>query len=325
MAIYICGGLLLLFQGVAGAASVVDASQGNFDDHQISYPYANDLTSVQNAVTRAYQLAQQYHAGRLIVLANTNPRANGQMLKCIQAPHNVLCQNSNWYDRSTRSVFQYFTDQLPMASTVVDDTCLLLPGPSTGPVVVLVPPYESVIDAFFAANYIHVVQSETSKRLAGAPFHLYVVDPLPVATPQTTFSSNIQLVNAQAEQLQGETFAAVRWNVLQSAPASDRTTYMYEFTYAGSKQGVQLPPQTCTLTNRHAGDQLVTLLPYGNVQGPLSVQVEQASTAPYTITFKSIPFLPAFDTFQQDVNPFEPLKTPDGHQKVTIQTFLEKK
>lgn len=284
--------LVVLFQGIAGAAGVLDTIRGNFDDHQMSYPYYyTDLNSLQNALAKADQLAQQYHAGRLIMVG----------------------------DHSTRSAFRYFTDQLRISSTVVDDTCLLLPGPSTGRAVMLVPPYESVIDSFFASSYIHTIRSEASNRLGGAPFRLYVVDPLPEAMPQTTLSSNIQLVNAQTQLLQNGPFAAVRWNVLQSAPASDRTTYMYQFTYTGSEQGSQLPQQLCTVTNVHAGEQIVTLLPNGNVQKPLSVQVEWASTTPHSITLKHIPLAPAFDTFQQDVTPFKLLKTSEGYPTIPIR------
>jgi hypothetical protein len=235
-------------------------------------------------VTKADQLAKSYHAKRLIMVA----------------------------DRSTRSQFRYFTEQLPLSSTVVDDTCLLLPGPSTGPAVVLVPPYETLIEAFFATNGVHVVHTETSKRLGGAPFRLYVVEPLPKATEQTTLSANIQLVNAQSQSLQKRPFAVIRWNVLQAAPASDRTTYIYQFTYT------QLPRQICTFTNVQRGEQLVTLLPERNGQGPLSVRVEQASTTPHAITVKRLPFLPAFDTFQQDVTPFRVLKSAAGGETVTI-------
>jgi hypothetical protein len=215
-------------------------------------------------------------------------------------------------------MFRYFTDQLQISSTVVDDTCLLLPGPSTGPVAVLVSPYEPVIDAFFASNYIHVIRTETSNRLGGAPFHLYIIGPLLKAMPQTTLSSNIQLVNAWTQHLQGESFAAMRWNVLQSAPANGRAIYMYKFTYPRPNETSQLPLQICVFTNVHVGEQLVTLFPHRNVQDPLSVQVERAFTTPYIITLH-VPFLLVFDTFQQDVTPFEPLKTSDGHQTIAIR------
>src|SRR5262249_36422358 len=91
-----------------------------------------------------------------------------------------------------------------------------------------------------------------------------------------------------------------------------RTTYIYQFTYA------QLPQQICTFTNIQRGEQLVTLLPVRDGQGPLSVRVEQASTTPHVITVKRLPFLPVFDTFQQDVTPFRVLKSADGGQTVTI-------
>ena len=105
IAIYIFASLLILFQGIAGIASVLDTMRGNFDDHQLSYPYYNDLNSLQNALTRSDQLAQQYHAGRIIMVA----------------------------DRSTRSAFRYLSEQVHTPISVVDDSCLLLPGPSAIP------------------------------------------------------------------------------------------------------------------------------------------------------------------------------------------------
>ena len=43
MGIYACFCLLLLFQGIAGTASVLDSVQGHYVDKNLSYPYYSDL------------------------------------------------------------------------------------------------------------------------------------------------------------------------------------------------------------------------------------------------------------------------------------------
>src|SRR5262249_29174580 len=66
--------LIIIFQGIAGAASVLDSVRGNFDNHQMSYPYYNDLASLQNVVAKADQLAKTYHAKRFIMVADQSTR-----------------------------------------------------------------------------------------------------------------------------------------------------------------------------------------------------------------------------------------------------------
>ncbi len=289
--IYACSALLLLFQGIAGAASVVDATQGHYIDKSLSFPYYNDLSSLQQALAKADQLAQQGHLIRVVVVA----------------------------DLATRSALRYLSEQLHTSAAVVDDSCLLLPGPSAGPVVVLVPPYEAAIDSFFAANYVHVIRSETSNRLGGAPFHLYVVDPLAKATPQTTLSTNMQFVNAQMLSLQPEARIVTRWNLLQSVPASPRSTVSYQFTGMDTAKGATQAQQICTSTSVQAGDQLLAFLPHAGDQAALSIRVEHASTAPHTITTKLLGTFPlVFDTFQQDNTPWTLLKTDAGASTITV-------
>ncbi len=290
-AIFVFVGLLLLFQGIAGAASVLDTIRGNFDDHQMSYPYYTDLASLQIALTRADQLAQQYHAGRIIMVA----------------------------DRSTGSAFHYLSEQLHTPATVVDDSCLLLPGPSAGPAVVLVPPYEKTLDAFFSSSSIHVHTSYTSTRLGGDPFRLYVVDPLPQAASQVTLSSDLQFVSAQMQSLQKKSWVIMRWNLLQSAPASDFTTYSYKFTGMDTIKGSTQTQQVCTFTSTQAGDQLIAFLPHTSNQPSLRVQVERSLTTPYTIRTKLFGVFPlVFDTFQQDSSPWISLKTNAGADSITV-------
>jgi len=291
IALYVFVSLVILFQGIAGTASVLDTIRGNFDDHQLSYPYYTDLDSLQNALTRADQLAQQYHAGRIIIAA----------------------------DRSTRSAFRYLSEQLHTPASVVDDSCLLLPGSSAGSAVVLVPPYEKMLNAFFSSGSMHVTTSYTSTRLGGEPFRLYVVDPLPQAAVQETLSSELQFVNTRVQSLQNKSWVIIRWNLLQSAPANDFTTYSYRFRGMDTVKGSTQTQQVCTSTSTHAGDQLIAFLPHASNQPSLRVQAERSSTTPYTIRTKLFGVFPlAFDTFQQDSNPWISLKTGAGASTLTV-------
>ena len=291
IAIYVFASLLILFQGIAGAASVLDTIQGNFDDHLLSYPYYTDLASLHNTLIKADQLAQKYHAGRIIIAA----------------------------DRSTRSAFSYLSEQLHTPAAVVDDSCLLLPGPSAGSAVVLVPPYEKMLDAFFSSGSIHVHTSYTSTRLGGDPYRLYVVDPLPKTAMQETLSSDLQFVSAQTRSLQKKSWVIMRWNLLQSAPASDFTTYSYRFTGMDTVKGWTQNQQVCTSTSTQAGDQLIAFLQHASNQTSLRVQAERSSTIPYIIRTKLFGVFPiAFDTFQQDSIPWISLNTDAGESTITI-------
>jgi 4-amino-4-deoxy-L-arabinose transferase-like glycosyltransferase len=287
--IYAFSALLILFQGIAGAASVIDATQGHYVDKYLSRPYYTDLNSVQQALAKADEIAQKDHISRVIVVA----------------------------DEATRSPFRDMSEQLHTPATVVDDSCLLLPGPTAGPAVVLVPPYETMLDAFFSSQYVHVSKSYTSMRMGGDPFRLYVVDPLPQTAMQATLSSDIQFVDAQAQNLQKKLWAVTRWNLLRSASASTRVTYSYQFTdtVAASTQRQQV----CTSTSIHAGDQLIAFLPHTGNQTSLHIQVEHSSTVPYTIRtnlFGAIPL--AFDTFRQDSTPWTLLRTQSGASAITV-------
>jgi hypothetical protein len=128
-----------------------------------------------------------------------------------------------------------------------------------------------------------------------------------------TLSGRVQLVSAQGKMLEKEAFEVVRWNFLQAEPASNRATYIYQFTYT------QLLQQMCTFTNVEAGEQLVTLVPEKDVRGSLAVRVERAATTPHVITVRHVPFFPVFDTFQQDVSAFRLLETGDGQRIVNIR------
>jgi 4-amino-4-deoxy-L-arabinose transferase-like glycosyltransferase len=291
IAIYVFASLLILFQGFAGIASVLDTMRGNFDDHLLSYPYYTDLDSLQNALIKADQLSQKYHAGRIIIAA----------------------------DRSTRSAFRYLSEQLHTSASVVDDSCLLLPGSTASSAVVLVPPYEKMLDAFFSSGFMHVHTSYTSTRLGGEPFHLYVVDHLPQTATQETLSSNLQFVSAQMQSLQNKSWVIMRWNLLQPAPASDFTSYSYRFRGMDNVKGSTQAQQVCTSTSTQAGDQLIAFLPQTSNRHSLRVQAERSSTTPYAIKTKLFGVFPiAFDTFQQDSTPWISLKTVAGASMITI-------
>jgi hypothetical protein len=180
---------------------------------------------------------------------------------------------------------------------------------------VLVPPYEKTLDAFFSSGSIHVHTSYTSTRLGGEPFRLYVVDPLPQAAAQETLSSDLQFVSARVQSLQNKPWIIMRWNLLQSAPASDFITYSYRFTGMDTVR----TQQVCTSTSSQVGDQLIAFLPHMSNQPSLRLQAERSSTSAYTIRTKLFGVFPlAFDTFQLDSTPWIPLKTDGGASTITV-------
>ena len=269
---------------------MLDSTQGHYIDKYLSNPYYNDLNSLQQALAKADQIAQQSHLSRVVVVA----------------------------DQATRSAFRYLSEQLHTPTTVIDDSCLLLPGPSTGPAVILVPPYETTFGAFFSSPSVHVNKSYTSPHPGGAPFHLYVVDPLPKTSTQGTLSSDLQFVSVQTQSLQKESWVLTRWNLLQSAPASSRSAYAYRFTDLDSVKGSIESQRVCTSTSLLAGDQLIVPLPHTSNQPSLHIQVERSSITPHLVATKLFSFFPlVFDTFQQDSSHWALLKTDAGTPAIT--------
>ena len=293
--IYAFSALLLLFQGIAGTATVVDATQGHYVDKNLYFPYyTNALITLQQALAQADQVAQQSHLNRIVVVA----------------------------DKSTAEPLRYLAQQLHTPASVVDDSCLLLPGSTAGPFVVLMPPGETALDAFFSSRYIHVSKSYTSTPLTGDPFRLYVVDPLPQIATQATLSSalpDIQFVNAQAQSLAQTSWVATRWNILQSAPLVDRGTYSYQFTNMDTVNDTTQTQPICTFTSVQRSDQLIAFLPQATNQMPLHIQVARSSTAPYTIKGHILGvFSLAFNTFREDSTPWIVLKTSAGESVITV-------
>ncbi|MGZ6368277.1 MAG: hypothetical protein ACXWPS_20255 [Ktedonobacteraceae bacterium] len=137
---------------------------------------------------------------------------------------------------------------------------------------------------------------------------------------QETLSSDLQFISAQMQSLQKNSYVIMRWKLLQSAPASDFTTYSYRFTGMDTVKGSTQTQQVCTTTSSQAGDQLIMFIPHASNQPSLRVQAERSSTTPYTIrTTRFGVFLPlVFDTFQQDSTPWISLKTDAGAATITV-------
>ena len=107
--------------------------------------------------------------------------------------------------------------------------------------------------------------------------------------------------------------------LLQSAPASDFTTYSYRFTGMDTVKGSTQTQQVCTSTSTQAGDQLIAFLPHTSNQPSLRLQAERSSTTAYIIRTKLFGVFPiAFDTFQQDSTPWISLKTDAGESTITV-------
>ena len=111
----------------------------------------------------------------------------------------------------------------------------------------------------------------------------------------------------------------MRWNLLQSAPASDFATYSYHFTGMDTFKGSMQTQKVCTFTSTQAGDQLIAFLPHMSNQPLLRVQAECSSTTPNTIRTKLFGvFSLEFDTFQQDITPWISIKTDAGASTIAV-------
>ncbi len=219
-------------QFAASLASVVDYGLGHYNELQIGNPYYDDLSSLQHAMTLADQVAQRNHLNH--VYMTTNP--------------------------TTQAAMSYLAKQMHTPTTLFDDSrCLVLPNLAAGPAVMLVNPYSTLSEALLAHFTTAKLVAEP-QRLGGPPFHLYIVNPLPQATPVQAFAGHLQLLNTGQPTL----FSAVntswyvtRWSLLDSVAAHYRTNYSYQLQETPNGNQPLQRTATCMLTSMRAGDQVL--------------------------------------------------------------------
>lgn len=287
--VYIITGLIIMAQLVGSTASVIDISNGHFDDRSFYSHYRSDLNSLQRALTEADQLAQQRHLDHVYITT----------------------------DSSTAPALRYLSEQIQTPTTLFDTTnCLVLPNPTDGPAVLLVGPYDPLTNALLS-EYATATLVDQPLRPGGAPFKLYVITPISVQTSTTaTFTNNLQLLSVQAHHFSfdSSSWLVTRWSILRSAQPGLRTTYNYAFTglsAASNKQNA-----FCTFTTMRPGDQLLVAFSLPNntlMPSSVTFMAQASMKTPYNPSYG--PF--HFETYIDQTTPAKTLQTPEGKDSIT--------
>ncbi len=284
--------VIVMMQSVGSVGGVLDQVEGRYDDRSFQpYPYHNDLSSLQHALSAADQLARQRHLARVYITS----------------------------DAATQTALGFLTEQMYTPTTLFDaGTCLVLPGAEEGPAVLLVGPYDSLTNALLA-HFAHATLIAQPARPGGSPFKLYLVDPFPSiasATTQTQFDNDLQLLGVQAPLAVGNaSWLVTRWQLLRSAPSALRTTYNYTFSTLAAA-GSTAMQTTCGLSSMQPGDELLAAfaLPQGNATpATVTLSVQSFTTTPDNPTVGPL----HLETYLSLSTPASTLQTADGKKSVT--------
>jgi hypothetical protein len=259
--VYVIICLVIVAQFLGSFAAITDEANGN-TLHGYSF---NTLNSLESALTEADRLAKQRHLNHVYITT----------------------------DQYTQAALRYLAEQMQAPTTLFDaSSCLVLPNPASGPAVLLVGPYDKLTGSLLK-QFATTTLVDKPERLGGAPFDLYIVQPLGVQKPNTAneaFVNNLQLLDSQAEQLRfdNSTWLTTRWSFLRSAAPNYRTTYTYNMqALLNGNQGTAVSSQ-CVSTSIRAGDQLVVAFQQPNgasVSASVTISALSFTTMPLNVFY----------------------------------------
>ena len=258
---YAIAAFTVIAQIVTCTATLLDTVDGSYKHG----PTFNDLGSLQHALDEADQLALQRHLNMVYVGTDANSQTS----------------------------LRYLAGQMRTPTTLFDDErCLVLPGASSGPAVLLASPYAQLMLALLP-KYATATLVDQPTRLGAPSFQLYIVTTREV-TGQTTVSNrfvdDLQLVNVQRRRFNtagNATWLISRWKLLRSIRTRPRTTYNYAmkaFTSTNSYPRRSL----CTFTAIRPGDQLFVAFAIPNSlssAGLVTIEGKFYTTTPYNPSF----------------------------------------
>jgi len=245
--------LIILAQLIGCGSTLIDLTTGNFDDLSV-HPTFVDLHSQQNALQEADQLARSRGIKRIYATLS--------------------------YD--TARTMQYLSEQIktPIALNEVSnlyhiESCFVLPDLSAGPVVFLAEPYNPLTDLMLK-QYTNATLVAEPPHPGGEPYKLYILTakPAPAALPHT-FAQGLHLISPSAYILPGTHFLTTRWQIPDTLPPAERTTYNFSFHIQFSKSSVTT---NCQPTATWAGDQLFAFQDLGTGDSMPSQITVEAST-----------------------------------------------
>ncbi len=250
--------------------------------------YVDDLNSMQHALSLADQLAQQRHLNHVYVSADT----------------------------TTISAFTYLAGQMRTPTTVESSACFAVPAAAYGPAVLLVSPYSPTVNAL-VNNFVHATWVASPPHLGGAPFRLYILQPLPVPnTPAQNLSQQLQFFGKQAFNLPNGPSFITRWRFSRSTQPAYRTTYAYTMQRISAVGVVpSLRADKCTFTATRAGDQILATFV---ARGPFSVQITASVSTPTVISLHLVgPLALNFDTYYLHTSN-QVLQTAEGQKRIIM-------
>jgi len=299
--VYLLSGLIILAQFAASAANVLDVTSGRFQDTALSYPYYNDLSSLQQAMHAADQLAQQRHLSHLYVST----------------------------DFATETALRYLVTLTQTPATAFSSVCQVLPDPAEGPVAMLLGSHSDL-------NYQLLSQFASAKlvslpsHLGGPPFHLYIVQSSgPQKTASTTFPGDFQLLGTRRIPFNNTAWLITHWNILRSVQPAFRTSYVYDITDLSNpdhnaRDLTYVNKRACTFTSMHAGDQVLMSFPLVGkeaTQSSIDVQIQSYSLTPFIVAPRFLkPLGLAFETDFYNYTSQRILRTANGQDRIALPT-----
>lgn len=252
----------------------------------------NTWQDIQGAVNAADQFAQSHHLHHVYIYA----------------------------DQYTDEALTYLAGQMKTPVTVVSRShCLVLPVPSSEPVVALVGPADplngSLLKQFGSAKLLG-----QPPRLSGTPFQIYSVQPSTSAPDEHSVFGQVLMGDKKRpgtliwKNPNRPTQPAVHlfetlWTSLQAWPASYRTVYTYKFVahYAGNGTDGQTAETECSFSQLEPGERLFIPfeLPDESVAWPTSLTLDGSlwKSQPYIFHWGPLRFGSILDqhTFQSSL------------------------
>ena len=282
--------VLIAAQGIASLGYVIDASTGRFNDTTWAGQYYNDLSSLQNAMAQADTLAQQRHLNHIYVSS----------------------------DLATQSAFLYLAGLTKTPTTVVSDSCLVIPGQQYGSAVLLTAPRSTRLDLVNGVDHATPVGTMPHPGY-GPSFEYYILKPLAArATITDNYTQDLKFVSATPFQSGSAEQLATRWTLEDAAQSGYRTSYNYTFTRTGSGAATTTTKRQCSVDSMRAGDQLIATLG-ATTTTKSTLAASTFTTLPTTLSYNLMGvFHLQFDTFQLYDTPTKALKTKAGAATISI-------
>lgn len=289
--------LVILVTGVqllGSGGALLDNLHGRFNPQW--YPGFNDLGSIQNALTRADQLAQERHIHRIYVPT-------------------IL---------TTTNATRLLAEQMKTPVTTFDaQRCTVLPDPAVGPVVFLNDARDGLIDSLLK-RYTSATLIAQLPHLANPPFNLYVLTTNATTTPLPhSFTSDLHLLDQKAAVLPvpytSQQMLVTRWRISKSAIPAPFTTYNFNFKVQSSASVQE--NFFCGTSALWAGDQMLLYSsPINKGALPTSIRIRAAS---FTSSPKNYALGPLnLTTYNILDTPWKPLTAEDGKDSLTLPTSV---